>query len=800
MKKAILLLPIYFLLVGGIYAQSVLGIDVSHHQGNINWTQVAAAGKVFAWVKATEGITYTDPNYTANMSNGTTAGVVMGAYHFARPLSNSAVSEANHFVSVAGAYIATGNLPPALDLEDPPGGSLTASMSSAALTTWAETWMSTVQNATGITPVIYTSSSIAAYVGSSLNIYKLWIAKPDGNPNTAPTGLGVWNPNWLVKQYSWSGTVSGISSAVDLNVFNGTINDFNTLIGGSVVPTVCNNDDICSPATLTIGSSCNNTSCSTVNANPPSTAISYTGASTCTSTYQAGRYDDDVWFSIIPVNTDPVTVTVTPTSNLANFDPAVGIYTGNCNSPTQVNCADLGSEGLSETLSFTPAAGTTYYIRVFSYGIGTAYSGDFNICAYSACTPPNTPVITGDAVFCSNTNGTISVSNTCNGCTYLWSNGQSGNSTTVTNSGTYSVTATNSCSTAVSNPFSVTKMAIVVPTVNIIVDDTSICAGEQVVFTTTMAHGGSVPGFQWYKNGSMITGANSSTYITAGINNADDIQVQMTSSENCSSPAMVFSDSVTIHVVQNVLPALTITADSGTNICAGNTASFTAAPVNGGSAPAYQWYVNSNATGTGNSFSTSTLADADTVFCVMNSSELCVTQPTAVSNMLHMRVSTADTPVVTLTGCELQAVMLPYYFYQWYYNMAAVSSANDSIFMVQQSGNYYVLAVDSNLCSAPSATVYVSYPACLPNGMEPISDFSDFNIYALGNNSWQLVAADRWIGGQAEVYNVIGEVVQKFSVLSSVTTMDSRWLAPGMYLLKITQGQLSSSSQKILKN
>jgi len=54
-----------------------------------------------------------------NMNAGVSAGVVMGAYHFARPDNNSAVDEANHFVSVAGNYIGAGYLPPALDLEDP---------------------------------------------------------------------------------------------------------------------------------------------------------------------------------------------------------------------------------------------------------------------------------------------------------------------------------------------------------------------------------------------------------------------------------------------------------------------------------------------------------------------------------------------------------------------------------------------------------------------------------------------------------------------------------------------------------
>ena len=224
------------------YSQTILGVDVAHYDsdapyGAENWTQVKGAGKKFAWNKATQGISYTDPSFVTNMVGGHAAGVVMGAYHFATPETNSATAEANWFVSVAGAYIGPGYLPPVLDLEDPSSGTgLTSYFTSAALTTWVQTWMTTVQNATGVAPIIYTSGSIASYVGSSLNHYGLWSADPDGSSTVAPNAahLGVWT-TWKFKQYSWTGTVAGIgsnsSAQVDLDVFNGDTTAFNTLIG-----------------------------------------------------------------------------------------------------------------------------------------------------------------------------------------------------------------------------------------------------------------------------------------------------------------------------------------------------------------------------------------------------------------------------------------------------------------------------------------------------------------------------------------------------------------------------------------
>jgi hypothetical protein len=149
---------------------------------------------------------------------------------------------------------------------------------------------------------------------------------------------------------------------------------------------LCNNDFACgppAPMALAINSSCISSSCSTVGATPPSPDIPIT----CSVAYQSARYDDDVWFSITPTTSSPVTITATPTSNLNNFDLVLSVYHGNCSSPTQDYCADVNYAGGAEQLTFTPTPSTTYLIRVFSYGIGNIYSGNFNICAYTASSP-----------------------------------------------------------------------------------------------------------------------------------------------------------------------------------------------------------------------------------------------------------------------------------------------------------------------------------------------------------------------------------------------------------------------------
>jgi len=229
MKKILVLLLFLGSAAPG-FSQQPLGIDVSHHQGAIDWSLVYADGKVFAFVKATEGVTYNDPQFVSYMNGGNNAGLLMGAYHFARPDNNSAVAEANHFIQVAGPYIGDGYLPPVLDLEDPPGDDLQTMYTSQELTQWVQTWLQIVEDSTGVEPIIYTNGRYTQYLSSSLNHYKLWIAEPDGN-TSPPDNLGHWT-DWAFKQYSWHGNVNGINGDVDLNVFNGTMSELDSLASG----------------------------------------------------------------------------------------------------------------------------------------------------------------------------------------------------------------------------------------------------------------------------------------------------------------------------------------------------------------------------------------------------------------------------------------------------------------------------------------------------------------------------------------------------------------------------------------
>ncbi|MGP8216929.1 MAG: GH25 family lysozyme [Bacteroidia bacterium] len=235
MKKQLLFISAFAFFGMGANAQNILGTDVYHGDDPITYSQVLSGGYAFAWHKATQGTTYTDPDFAGDMASGEAAGVYMGAYDFATPESNTAAQEADYFLSVAKSYIKACELPPALDLEDPSGGpALSSDFTSAQLTAWVQEWMDTIQKMTGITPVLYTDGNYANYLGSSLNKYPLWIATVSGSPGTVPSSdLKVWT-TWTFNQYSWTATIPGIPSsngAADADAFNGDTAAFKTFLG-----------------------------------------------------------------------------------------------------------------------------------------------------------------------------------------------------------------------------------------------------------------------------------------------------------------------------------------------------------------------------------------------------------------------------------------------------------------------------------------------------------------------------------------------------------------------------------------
>lgn len=168
----------------------------------------------------------------------------------------------------------------------------------------------------------------------------------------------------------------------------------------------------------------------------------------------------------------------------------------------------------------------------------------------------------------------------------------------------------------------------------------SICAGTNVTFTAVPVNGGSTPTYQWLKNGSPV-GTNASTYSDAGLLNGDVITCELTSSETCAAPVLATSNALTITVVTNTTPTVSIVASPGSTICPGSSASFTATATNARLTPSYQWLLNGGNVGTNSTtYTNATLITGDIVTCEVTSSDPCALPILAAkSNAITMTVA-----------------------------------------------------------------------------------------------------------------------------------------------------------------
>jgi lysozyme len=197
------------------------GIDVSHYQNVINWSQVPGAGKQFVVIQATVGETYVDPTYATNHAGARGVGLPVAAYHFAWPLTlpNDAVIQADWFAQ--NAALLPGDLVPALDLEQ------TGGLSPTDLQAWVGAWLAEVYARLGVRPMIYTSPNFWANAMGDTSMFAdqgyavLWVAHWSTSSPSIP-GNSWGEHGWTFWQYSNCGSVAGITGCVDLDRYNGS--------------------------------------------------------------------------------------------------------------------------------------------------------------------------------------------------------------------------------------------------------------------------------------------------------------------------------------------------------------------------------------------------------------------------------------------------------------------------------------------------------------------------------------------------------------------------------------------------
>lgn len=195
------------------YRYDVHGIDISHYQGEIDWKRLAQnrQGEYplrFVFMKATEGGNLADDMFRQNFDSAGKYGFIRGAYHFFVPRTD-ARKQADFFIRTA--RLREGDLPPVLDVET------TGKKSAKELKEAVKTWLDCVEAHYGVKPILYTSYKFKMrYLNDSVfGNYPYWIAH-------YYVDSVRYRGRWHFWQHTDVGSVPGIDEDVDLNVFNGT--------------------------------------------------------------------------------------------------------------------------------------------------------------------------------------------------------------------------------------------------------------------------------------------------------------------------------------------------------------------------------------------------------------------------------------------------------------------------------------------------------------------------------------------------------------------------------------------------
>lgn len=218
-----------------------LGIDVSHHQGTVDWAQAYKNGARFGYIKATQSwpsSLYKDPKFNTNYAAAHSAGVIRGAYHFAMPAHSSGATQAKELLANGGGWTADGKtMPPLLDIEWNPykkadypqgQGDMCYGMSPAQMVTWIKSFGNTIKASTGRLPMIYTAQTWWDKCTGDSEAFKYWplhvslFPSSDTsakNPRELPEGWKTFN----VWQYSSNSDLIDEDKNVDANVWNGNL-------------------------------------------------------------------------------------------------------------------------------------------------------------------------------------------------------------------------------------------------------------------------------------------------------------------------------------------------------------------------------------------------------------------------------------------------------------------------------------------------------------------------------------------------------------------------------------------------
>ena len=189
----------------------LFGFDVSHYQYDIDWKEIDSLYGKFAidyvFVRSTMGTDGVDTKFTYNWKKAKSRLLVRGAYHYYRPDENSTLQALNF---IKNTPLEPGDFFPVLDIEELP-----KEQSKEKMREGLKNWLLIVEKHYGVKPIIYSGANFYEHhLKEHFPEYKIWIAKYSLFNEKI-------NNDWHFWQFTDKGTVNGIETKVDLNIFKG---------------------------------------------------------------------------------------------------------------------------------------------------------------------------------------------------------------------------------------------------------------------------------------------------------------------------------------------------------------------------------------------------------------------------------------------------------------------------------------------------------------------------------------------------------------------------------------------------
>ena len=199
----------------------IQGIDISQHQGSIDWSKIDRQKVNFVFIKATEGGDFRDSSFRQNWDSAKNAKITRGAYHFFTFCKSGALQAQNFIETVP---IDRDTLPPVIDLEF--SGNCQRKPSLAELKQELTVYINRVSSVYHQQPILYvTNEFYTAYLQTEFTEYPIWIS----DFYTVPK-VGTIDRPWLFWQHSERGRIEGFNTLVDLNVFSGNLTQFQQIL------------------------------------------------------------------------------------------------------------------------------------------------------------------------------------------------------------------------------------------------------------------------------------------------------------------------------------------------------------------------------------------------------------------------------------------------------------------------------------------------------------------------------------------------------------------------------------------